>query len=40
LIVKNLTKGTELKVNLNLSEMERNMVRVGGKLAAIKAKQK
>ena len=40
LLVKNLTKGTELKVNLNLSEMERNMVRVGGKLAAIKAKQK
>ena len=40
LLIKNLTKGTEFKVNLNLSEMEKSMVRVGGKLAAIKAKQK
>jgi aconitate hydratase len=40
LVVKNQTKGTAIKVNLNLSSLEKEMVKVGGKLAQIKAKQK
>ena len=38
--VKNSTKGTTIDVTLNLSDLEKNMVKAGGKLAAIKAKQK
>jgi aconitate hydratase len=38
LYVKNLTKGKSIKVYLGLSEMERNIVRAGGKLAAIRSK--
>lgn len=38
LYVKNLTKGKSIKVHLGLSEMERNIVRAGGKLAAIRSK--
>ena len=40
LVVHNLTKKKEVNVNLKLSLMEKNIVRAGGKLAAIKAKQK
>ena len=40
LCVKNLTKGTDIEVTLCLSDLEKNMVKAGGKLAAIKAKQK
>jgi len=40
LIVANKTKGTRIKVNLSLSNLEREMVLAGGKLAAIKNKQK
>jgi aconitate hydratase len=40
LCVKNLTKGTKVDVTLSLSDLEKNMVKAGGKLAAIKAKQK
>ena len=40
LCVKNLTKGTTFEVALSLSELEKSMVKAGGKLAAIKAKQK
>ncbi|MCW4029973.1 MAG: aconitate hydratase [Candidatus Bathyarchaeota archaeon] len=40
LVVKNLTKGTEIKVKVNLSGLEKEMVKAGGKLAYIKAKQK
>ncbi len=39
LIVKNLTKGTQIQVTLSLSDLEKRMVRAGGKLAYIKAKQ-
>ena len=38
--VKNQTKGTTIEVTLSLSELEKRMVKAGGKLAAIKAKQK
>ncbi len=38
--VKNQTKGTTIDVTLSLSELEKGMVKAGGKLAAIKAKQK
>ncbi len=38
--VKNLTKGNAFEVALNLSDLEKSMVKAGGKLAAIKAKQK
>jgi aconitate hydratase len=38
--VKNLTKGTTIDVTLSLSDLEKSMVKAGGKLAAIKAKQK
>jgi aconitate hydratase len=40
LVVQNLTKDKKFNVNLNLSPMEKNIVKAGGKLAAIKAKQK
>ena len=40
LCVKNLTKDTTFEVALSLSELEKSMVKAGGKLAAIKAKQK
>jgi len=39
LCVKNVTKGAELKVELSISDREKGMLKVGGKLAAIKAKQ-
>lgn len=39
LLVKNLTKGTKVDVALSLSELEWSIVKAGGKLAAIKAKQ-
>jgi aconitate hydratase len=40
LCVKNLTKGTSIDVILSLTELEKQMMKAGGKLAAIKAKQK
>ncbi|XHH07673.1 MAG: aconitate hydratase [Candidatus Bathyarchaeia archaeon] len=40
LTVKNKTKGTQIKVNLSLSNQEKEQIRAGGKLAVIKAKQK
>lgn len=40
LCIKNLTKGTTIEVTLCLSDLEKSMVKAGGKLAAIKAKQK
>jgi len=39
LCVKNVMKGAEIKVELDLSDRERDMVKAGGKLAAIKGKQ-
>ncbi|MDR2700098.1 MAG: aconitate hydratase [Nitrososphaerota archaeon] len=39
-MLKNKTKNIEIKVNLNLSRQEKEQIRAGGKLAAIKAKQK
>jgi aconitate hydratase len=39
LCVKNVTKGAEIKVELDLSDREKGMLKAGGKLAAIKAKQ-
>jgi aconitate hydratase len=38
LCVKDGSKGVEIKVELDLSDREKNMLKVGGKLAAIKAK--
>jgi aconitate hydratase len=38
--IKNLTKGKTIEVTLCLSELEKNMVKAGGKLALIKSKQK
>ncbi len=40
LCVKNLTKSTTFEVALSLSDLEKSIVKAGGKLAAIKAKQK
>jgi aconitate hydratase len=37
--VKNVTKNAEFQVELDLSDREKNMLKLGGKLAAIKAKQ-
>jgi aconitate hydratase len=37
--VKNVTKGKEIQVKFSLSDREKGMLKVGGKLAAIKAKQ-
>ncbi|MDR2719586.1 MAG: aconitate hydratase [Nitrososphaerota archaeon] len=39
LTLKNKTKNTEIKVNLNLSKQEKEQIKAGGKLAAIKTKQ-
>jgi aconitate hydratase len=39
LCVKNVTKGAEIKVELDLSDREKGILKAGGKLAAIKAKQ-
>jgi aconitate hydratase len=39
LVLVNKTKGTKIKVNLNLSAIEKEQVAAGGKLALIKAKQ-
>ena len=39
LLVKNLTKSTKIEVILTLSELQRGIVRAGGKLATIRAKQ-
>jgi aconitate hydratase len=36
--VKNTTKGLQIQVELDLSDREKNMLKAGGKLAAIKAK--
>jgi aconitate hydratase len=38
LCVKNVTKGVEFRVELDLSDREKELLRAGGKLAAIKAK--
>ena len=40
LCIKNLTKGTTIDVTLSLSDLEKSLIKAGGKLAAIKAKQK
>jgi aconitate hydratase len=40
LCIKNLTKDTTIKVTLCLSDLEKSIVKAGGKLPAIKAKQK
>jgi hypothetical protein len=37
--LKDLTKHTKIKTDLSLSELEKGVVKAGGKLAAIKAKQ-
>ena len=39
LTLKNKTKNTEIKVNLNLSKQEKKQIKAGGKLAVIKNKQ-
>lgn len=39
LCVKNVTKNLDLQVEVDLSALEKVLIRVGGKLAAIKAKQ-
>ena len=39
LLVKNLKKGTEINLRLDLSDREKSMLKAGGKLAAIKKKQ-
>ncbi len=39
LCVKNVTKSVEIQVKLSLSEREKETIKAGGKLAAIKAKQ-
>jgi aconitate hydratase len=38
LVLKNQTKGTEIQVNLSLSDTEKQILKAGGKLAAIKTK--
>ncbi|MCL2135087.1 MAG: aconitate hydratase [Candidatus Bathyarchaeota archaeon] len=40
LTLKNKTKNTEIKVNLNLSKQEKEQIKAGGKLSAIKTRQK
>lgn len=40
LVVLNKTKGTKINVNLNLSAVEKEQVKAGGKLALVKSKQK
>jgi hypothetical protein len=39
LCIKNVTKGVEIQVELSLSDREKDVVKAGGKLAAIKDKQ-
>jgi aconitate hydratase len=39
LCVKNVTKGSEFQVELSLNDRDKGMLKAGGKLAAIKAKQ-
>jgi hypothetical protein len=39
LVLVNKTKGAKIKVNLNLSAIEKEQIIAGGKLALIKAKQ-
>jgi len=39
LCVKNVTKGSEIQVELDLSDREKSMLKAGGKLAAVKAKR-
>jgi aconitate hydratase len=39
LCVKNVTKGSEIRVELDLGDREKGMLKAGGKLAAIKAKR-
>jgi len=39
LCVKNVTKGAEIQVELDLSDREKSMLKAGGKLAAVKAKR-
>jgi aconitate hydratase len=39
LCVKNVTKGSDIQVELDLSDREKGMLKAGGKLAAIKAKR-
>jgi aconitate hydratase len=39
LLVKNVTKGVTIRVELSLSDREKRVLKAGGKLAAIKAKQ-
>lgn len=39
LCVKNVTKSEEISVELSLSDREKSMLKAGGKLAAVKAKQ-
>ena len=38
LCVKNVTKGLEIQIELDLSDREKSMLKAGGKLAAIKVK--
>jgi hypothetical protein len=38
LCVKNTSKGSRIKVDLSLSAVEKNIIKAGGKLAAIKAR--
>jgi aconitate hydratase len=40
LIMKNQTKGTKIEATLSLTSLEKEIVKVGGKLAAIKVKQR
>jgi len=37
--LKNATKKTEIQVELNLSERDKEVIRAGGKLAAVRKKQ-
>jgi len=39
LCLKNATRGAEMQVELDLSDREKDVIKAGGKLAAIKAKQ-
>ena len=40
LLLVNKTSNAKIQVNLNLSDLEKSLIKAGGKLAAIKAKQK
>ncbi len=39
LCIKNVTKGLEIQVDLSLSDREKDVIKAGGKLASIKARQ-